>query len=369
MSKRSWILIAFVLMVIYACVDGNNPLKKVNNYDQSLLLNNLGDNLIYPSYQELRSKTQQLERLVNDFVQSPSVASLDSARLALKDARMAYQWVSPYQFGPADQLTLNAELNLYPVDINQIENNILSGNYDLGVLTNQDARGFQTIAYLIHGNEITDEEIIASLDPNRSNYLKDVVSRISQFVNQVEMMWSPAGEDYLSKFKDMTGVDVGSSVGMLVNAMSQNFERNTRDGKIGIPIGIRTLGEAIPENVEAPYAGYSTELFQENLSAYQAIYEGISLNGSESEGFDDYLSEIEALDASNQDLHQTISSQWETIIGHANQFSDPLELEIITRQSDLENLFAEMQRMVVYMKTDMSSALGVIISYQDNDGD
>jgi len=35
----------------------------------------------------------------------------------------------------------------------------------------------------------------------------------------------------------------------------------------------------------------------------------------------------------------------------------------------LDNLYVKMQNLVVSIKTDMSSAFGVLITYQDNDGD
>lgn len=358
------------LIAISGCGDGNDPLDKVNDYDQTLLLENLGENIIYPSYQELTETAAKLDQSIESFSEDPSLQTLTEVREALKSTRISYQWVAPYQFGPAEQLGLNAELNLYPVDENQIESNITEGNYDLGVLSNQDARGFQAIAYLLYSEGSTDEEIVNSFDDEgRMQYLVDLSARILEKAQDAENRWSPTGENYLSEFKTGTGVDAGSSIGLLVNAMNQNFERNTRDGKLGIPIGIRTLGEPVLGNIEAKYAGYSLELLLENLKSYSNLYHGITRTNNDSEGFEDYLEAIDALDASNQSLHEVISNQWSIIISGTDSFDDPLEDQISSRQNELEELFAEMQKMVVYMKTDMASALGVVITYQDNDGD
>ena len=367
--KTLRILFGTMIIAISGCGGSNDPLETVNNYDQSVLLNNLGDNLILPAYRDLKNSAEKLEITTDDFVSSPDLAALEMMREALKETRIAYQWVTPYQFGPAEQFALNSELNLFPADKNQIESNIASGTYDLSVLSNQDARGFQAVAYLIYGEMEDDTLLLESFDEARLTYLKELVNRISFYAGQVESAWSPSGQNYLDDFKSRTGVDAGSSVGILVNSMNQNFERNTRDGKIGIPIGIRTMGEPVPQNIEARYAGYSTELLDANLLAYQYLYEGKARDGTDSEGFNDYLSQIGALDASNQELHEKISSQWNTIIAEADRFTDPLDNEIQNRQTELEDLFAEMQKMVVFMKTDLSSALGVVISYQDNDGD
>ena len=46
-----------------------------------------------------------------------------------------------------------------------------------------------------------------------------------------------------------------------------------------------------------------------------------------------------------------------------------LEENITTHASDLNELYTLLQGQVVYLKTDMTSAFGVLITYQDNDGD
>ena len=40
-----------------------------------------------------------------------------------------------------------------------------------------------------------------------------------------------------------------------------------------------------------------------------------------------------------------------------------------SNQSELDELYNLIQQQVVNLKTDMTSAFGVLITYQDNDGD
>jgi len=42
---------------------------------------------------------------------------------------------------------------------------------------------------------------------------------------------------------------------------------------------------------------------------------------------------------------------------------------IIDQPSFVETAYTEVQRCIIYTKTDMPSALGIMITYQDNDGD
>ena len=48
---------------------------------------------------------------------------------------------------------------------------------------------------------------------------------------------------------------------------------------------------------------------------------------------------------------------------------DPLAQFVVERQADAFAVYTELQALVVLWKVDMMSALGVLITYQDNDGD
>jgi len=49
--------------------------------------------------------------------------------------------------------------------------------------------------------------------------------------------------------------------------------------------------------------------------------------------------------------------------------SDPLSENIVNDQTQVEATYAELQKLIVLFKVDMPSRLGILITYQDNDGD
>ncbi len=333
-----------------------------NDYDQRLLLDNIGNNLIVPGYALLAEESTTLVSATEGFIANPTLSTLSGLREQLKKIRLAWQSLTPYQFGPAETQGLTAALNIYPVDVNQIENNIQEGTYDLSTLANNDAKGFQAIGYLLYRDEMSDEEILDSFIESRASYLLNVVNYMDERVQSVNTTWE---NEYLIEFtsEDALGVDVGSSLGQLVNAMNRDFERNTRDGKVGIPVGVRTLGEPYPKASEAYYAGYSIELLAANIEAYERLF-----RGADGEGLDDYLQALSVV-SDNETLSEEILSQFEVIKQAVGQLNDPLQAEIETSKADVETVFVEMQTLVVLFKTEMASALGVTITYQDNDGD
>ena len=174
-------------------------------------------------------------------------------------------------------------------------------------------------------------------------------------VEAVNTQWG----DYKNTFKAATGTDVGSSTGILINTLNLHFEKYFRDNKIGIPLGVRSSGIARPEFCEALHGEYSVELAMANLQAMKELF-----SGDEIYGLDDYL---QASDAST--LNSTILSQFDAIEMRLNALSDPLPAQINSDPAAVQSAYNEMQRMIVYLKVDMPSRLGVLITYQDNDGD
>jgi predicted lipoprotein len=68
-------------------------------------------------------------------------------------------------------------------------------------------------------------------------------------------------------------------------------------------------------------------------------------------------------------LATSIDSQFSAILSDINLLTLSLEAEMTTNPSALDNLYTKMQNLVVSIKTDMASSFGVLITYQDNDGD
>ncbi len=152
---------------------------------------------------------------------------------------------------------------------------------------------------------------------------------------------------------------------MLVNDLSFELERNRRE-RVGNAlgyIGVVSGGVLLPSAVEGFYSESSKELLIENLQQMKLLY-----TGGSGIGFDDYLSEIGA-DYNGTPLSTEIFNQFErTILAAQNvpvKFSDAVS----SHNDEMQTLFLELKKLVVLIKVDMSSQLGVVINYSDNDGD
>ena len=352
------------LLLIFNCGGSENG-SGPSVVDQQQMLSNTADNIILPAYSNLSTRANRLKTWVEGFNADPNITVLLELRTRLQETRLAWQKCNIYEFGPASTIGLSSFLNIYPVDVNAIENNITQGNFDLEGIGAADQRGLQAVGYLLFGTDQTDQEIVdAFAETNRQTYLLTVVDLIRDKSEQTLEEWLESGGNYITTFKTATGVDVGSSLSIMLNAAIQSFERKTRDGKIGIPVGLRTLGIPIPEAVEGLYSVASVELAYENVTSFDDFLTGVGLDDSDGEGVLDYLKKV-----TNSDLDQTIKMQLGLVNDATENLEEPFHDEVVNNPDPANLAVAEMQKLLVLLKTDMASALGITITYIDNDGD
>lgn len=369
-SSLGLCVLAVVLSLASAC-NNANTVDPGANFDRVAMLENYANNSILPAYQNLQQSLSSLSERGDAFVNTPTESNLQQLRSSLKEARISWQDANFYQFGPAEMQTLRTSLNTFPADTGQINQNIDTGDYTLGTLENRAAAGFPALGYLLHGIGSNDAEILSkyTTDSNASNrkqYLSDMLAFMLGKAEATLTAWQADGGNYIETFtsRENSGTDVGSSLGMIVNAAVLHYERFIRDGKIGIPAGVRSSGIPRPSAVEAYYAGYSAELAIANVKTLIRLIEGRSLNGTDGIGIEEYL---QALDAGQ--LSQEIIAEAEQSITSLETLNDPLSDQINNNLDPVLSAFEQLQQVVPLIKADMPSVLGVSITFQDNDGD
>ena len=95
------------LSVLAGCgTDKEDDTNPKADFDRGAMLANYADNLIVPGYEVLVAKAAAMEAAVATFAAEPSAATLAAARAAYQEAYKAWQQVSIYEFGPADEQML-----------------------------------------------------------------------------------------------------------------------------------------------------------------------------------------------------------------------------------------------------------------------
>jgi hypothetical protein len=291
------------------------------------------------------------------------------------DAYIEWQKVELFEFGPADKYTLRNFFNIYPADVNGIAANINDPSINLDLPASYARQGFPALDYLLNGVGDDDASIVSYYatgadGAKRVAYLTTLVSRMHSLLTNVTTEWGSFRESFISK----TGLDIGSSMGAVVNAYVLYYERYIRSGKIGIPAGVigTTTGTPFPEKVE----GYYNRDISKSLArtAHQAaidFFNGKSTNGSpDGPSLKSYLNGLDAKDTNSGTLLSTIiNNQFTTITGKLDELGADFYEQIETDNQEMIDVYFDMQTAVRYLKVDMTSAMSITITYTDNDGD
>lgn len=361
-------LAAMLLTLLLGWGCKEDPEDKTPQYDRAALATQMADGLIRPGYDRALAAATRLDNHVDAFAAAPGPVGLDSLQTALQALRHAWLSVSAYEFGPGASLYLRQAINTFPSDANQLEANISSGNWNLDLAQNADARGLPALDYLLHGSATDDATILGRFtDPADSagcmRALRSLVDDVRGLLQQAVTDWA----SYRSTFIANTGTDVSSATSYLVNQFNLDIEQ-LKNARIGIPLGKTTLGQPVLANVESRYGGYSVALAITQLRALRDLFQGKTSAGIDGYGLDDALLAVGA-QRDGRPLKDVIFAGFDSAIAAMQAVPDPLEATITSNPALVDAAYTQLQRLVVYTKTDMPSSLGILITYTDNDGD
>ncbi|NCD68554.1 imelysin family protein [Mucilaginibacter agri] len=359
---------ASVLTLMQACSksSGGDDGKQTNTqFDRKGLLTNMSTNIILPAYTSFQASASALNDAVVAFNASPDAAKLTAAQTAFVAAYKQWQSTSEYDFGPANQANFRVNINTYPADITQINTNIISNTYNPALLANLAAKGLPAIDYLLFGVGTDNASILAQYTAdakaaNRKTYLAALALEIKTSATSVLSTWNSS---YKATFLAADGTDVGSSLGQLVNQLVYDYEI-LKNYEVGVPAGTQSMGTTYPQKVQAYYSKISLQLALLHIQAMQNLY-----MGKDGLGLDDYLINVNAKYSDGRLLNDVIKAQFATATAKLQALTDPLADNIRTNPGAVTAAYTELQKLTVLLKTDMTSSLGILITFGDNDGD
>ena len=378
MKKVKWLLILAVFSMVFSCSsDGDNdpdPDPDPGNgtptqFDRGAMLAHWSDQIIIPAYRTFLEDHGELEVVFSEFAASPGTSQLEALRLKWQATYESWQQISLFEIGPADIDGLRLNVNTYPANSGLIESNIAGGNYDLGLPSNRDAKGFPALDYLFNGIGVDDDEILNTFvsEPAYLDYAEALIEDIGQRVGAVLAEWEGG---YRDTFVANDGSSATASVDRFVNDFIFYYEKFLRAGKMGIPLGVFT-GTPAPTTIEAYYTpGLSNVLFLEGLDAVQDFFNGVPHGGgSAGPSLASYLQDLNTL-KEGEALDRRINEQMNaarTLVSGLDAFHS--EIEDANPPTAMLIAYDEVQGAVPLFKVDMVSAMSIAIDFVDADGD
>jgi len=369
-EMKKIVSIALVFSVLLGACKRDNDNDTSDPFDRTILLKNYAENLIIPAYKDVQTSVNQMLSDFETFSANNNLQNLTNAQNAWVTAYSEWMYANAFNIGPAAEQGLNKslaeEIASFPVSTTKINASLLSGQFNFNDF-NRDARGFLTLEYLLFaGQEVSNDSVLSLFQSqsNRASFLIACAQNLQSRVNNVVSEWE---NGYKSEFLGKTGTDVGSSTSQLYNEFVKAFETN-KNFKIELPLGKRPgQTQAEPQLVEAYYSGKSLDFLKIHLKAIENIYFGKSKNGTEGLGFKKYLASVTGGPA----LIESTLTQWEKVTTSLNAIPTTSSLSELIKNNPkpIEDFGVELQKHTRFFKSDMSSLLGIAITYSSGDGD
>lgn len=362
------ILVLGLIVTTVACNDNNKENIDSGNFDRSIMLANYADNLIIPSYNTLLTKVDVLKQNISLITKPEStVEQLLQARESWVELATQWQFCNSYNFGPAGEMGikkgLNEEIATFPVAETKLIN-FINANDTAFANFDRDTRGIYAIEYLLYTPGLSNNQILDSIknNTNRINYLNALVGSVHKNVAEVVSQWSA----YRSNFISNNGTDIGSSSSILYNEFLKSYE-GLKNFKFGIPLGRRPgQTEPLPQQVEAYYSGISSSLAKQHWLSVKNIWEGMAANAADGPGFKEYLQNVPG----GNDLISSTQTQVAAVDAKLNLLPANKLSDAISQQFNVvDDVHNELQKTTRFFKSDMSSLLGIAITYSSGDGD
>lgn len=365
-------VLLIIALVVLSCNKDKGSDQPRDNFDRKALLTHAADNIIIPAYTNFQSVFNEMKAAADAFTASPDVARLSNLRSKWRAAYLAWQQVELFSFGPAENVLLRNYFNIYPTNISLLRSHISLGTYNLEELANNKVQGFSALDYLFNGAGANDAEILANYitGPDASKwkkYVTDVLNTMSTKITKVVGDWKGS---YRGHFIGSDGTGAGSSLSIMVNEYIMNFERFLRSGKFSIPAGLMS-GTPAPDKVEALYAkDFGMDLAKTALKTSRDFFQGKAFNTSSTgPGLKSYLQALGQNNANVATLDTNIENQFTVLEAKMNSLGGSVYDAIVNNRTGVLALYDEFQKQVRFLKVDMTSAIGISISYTDNDGD
>ncbi len=351
-------------LILYSCKKKKeDPALDNGNFDRGAMLQNFASNIIRPAYNDLKTSTDALKGAIDALTGNVNETNLIAAQEAWDQAYTNLQYVNFYNFGPGGEegttKGLTEEIAVYPANTTGIETRISDNNTDFNNFA-RDTRGFLALDYLLF--EGGNSAVVADLaNANRRTYLVAVAAHMQSKVNAVVNGWA----SYEAGFVSNTGIDAGSSMTEFYNAFLIGYEE-LKNYKVGLPGGLRAGQTSTePEKVAGYYSGEALKYMKIHFDAVEQLWYGKTKSGQDGLGFDDYLSAVEGGEA----LKTQTLQQMQAVKNALNAVPSGTPFQDNVGDSKVSDLYTALSAFTRYLKSDLSSLLGLYITYSSGDGD
>jgi uncharacterized iron-regulated protein len=277
----------------------------IQDAEYDAIINQYVDNVVLPTYSDLKAKNSALYQAVVDFGDAPSNANFQAICDAWLTAREPWESSEAFLFGPVADYGLDPNMDSWPLDQEAIVKLLESqqwnemewtGDYDEddeAIAAAQNVRGFHTLEFLAFrdgkARTLTDTAIdgeAANAVYNESNatawaqYMRNTAQLLVKDVTTLVDAWN---NGYAASFKSHNGGDFTSGLSCIEQLIDGciDIAGEVGDAKIGDPYSLYVSGKTTEAlyAVESWYSWHSRDDYTNNILSIRNAYYG-SRDGS-----------------------------------------------------------------------------------------
>ncbi len=370
MKKISRILLPAVITIfLFSC--GKN--ESTDSFGKKDMFTNYADNLIVPAYTAYGNSLTALQTAFTNFNTTTDLSNLSALQTAFLNTYAAWQNCEIYEkTAPADEVMALANTNYYPCRNDSIEAYIGRNDNTATSVKNKikSDKGLAAIEFLLFSRTLTAQQILDKYTTDthaasRKLYLSSLIENITQVHTEIVSGWST----YRQTFIESVGTDAAGSFSVMVNSIAQRTD-DLKRMQTGIPAGYLgniATSSILPEAAQAYHSNNSTHYMLLTLNNLKDVLNG---KGSvDGKGIIDYIRTLNVTSTFGGNLADDILTQIDVCIAKVNDCAPDYSATIVSNKTKADALFLETKKLLVLMKVDVPSALGVSITYTDSDGD
>ena len=300
------------LCTFTACSSSNDDDKKddkkeivIQDAEYDAIINQYVDNVVMPTYSDLKEKNSDLYLSVVDFGNAPSDAKFQAICDAWLAAREPWEQSEAFLFGPVADFGLDPNMDSWPLDQEAIVNTLKSqqwnnmqwtGEYDEddeAIAAAQNVRGFHTLEFLAFrdgkARTLTDQAASDNAadyvynETNATAWAQYMRNTAQLLVDDVTLLCNEWEDSYANEFKKHNGGDFTSGLSCIEQLIDGciDIAGEVGQAKIGDPYDLYVSGktnEALYA-VESWYSWHSRDDYTNNIYSIRNAYYG-SRDGS-----------------------------------------------------------------------------------------
>ncbi|MEM8887439.1 MAG: imelysin family protein [Bacteroidota bacterium] len=347
-------------IIFTASCEDENP--DPATFDRAVMLRNIGDNSLLPVHKEFETSVQNLNSLAASFQQTPNQQNLSALQDAWKESKNRWKHCEVFNILAIRDDFLQNKIDKWPTNTAFLDRN-LNGTDELTEAfvegSGSTSKGLPALEYYLFAENALESFTTDALASRRLDYVKAMTENLLVRTTEIVQIWEGDMDDFSTNTENFSK----GSLNQLVNGQVAVLEKILTD-KLGKPIGKDNGGIAEPDEVEAYKGGISLKLIEENLKGIEASFYG----NPAQPGLGDLLDFIDAKQ-DGQLLSAAIESQLNACLTKIVQIPDPLSQSVLDQQQELEDLFDLVRDLAASFKVDMANNLGILITFNDTDGD